>query len=692
MKCMIQKVITFFLVLCLGFGMVPLHDVQAAASKEMNIYAMYLGTSDKGESVLIESKGEYLLMDLGMTSASTAIINQLKALNVKKISVYFSHMHGDHVGGSGIKGVPLTAGLSQIVSETGVTIDKLYMPDKSLVPKSPSYAARCGKFEDYIDTLGSGTAVYVKAGSSFQVGDAKVEVLGPVDTSYLNPDDYKDRVSDDGDNDDVKYTFYENNCSLITMVTCGSTKYLSVGDALEDEIAPFVKQYKSRLKADIFQLSHHGTGGGNTKELLAAVQPRYSFAQNTGLTGKNKIGEWETVTGRKNAAEYGMCTLIGNQKKTLVYQVKNDSVKMYWNVIASSNLLKGWQKLAGADGRYRTFDRYYLNSAGVPLTGVQKIDGKYFYLGKGGCMEYGNYDPKTGKNLGWNSDETGRRYYTFTPDKEYAVMTTGFKKIGSTTYYFDSQGYKVEGRGRKELKNIGKYTYVVCESGAIVKNNWATVGKDKYYSDTSGRIVKNKKVKIKSKYYYFGKDGKMVRASKGAKIITIGKDKYAVGTSGVIIMNSWKSIGKAKYYFDKSGKMVRNKIVRIASKYYYFGSSGQMVRASKGVKIITAGKDKYAVGTSGAIITGSWKNIGRDKYYFGSTGKMVKNKIVRISRKYYYFGKDGKMVRAKKGVKIIKIGKYKYAAGTSGTLLTNTQKVINGRRYSFDSKGRMKKL
>ena len=45
----------------------------AAQNQEMNLYGIYVNSNEKGDSVLLESKGHYLLMDLGMSSHMPAI-------------------------------------------------------------------------------------------------------------------------------------------------------------------------------------------------------------------------------------------------------------------------------------------------------------------------------------------------------------------------------------------------------------------------------------------------------------------------------------------------------------------------------------------------------------------------------------------------------------------------------------------
>ena len=45
--------------------------------EELNIYAMYLTPATKGDSVLLESKGHYLLIDLATSDHVPSIIKQL---------------------------------------------------------------------------------------------------------------------------------------------------------------------------------------------------------------------------------------------------------------------------------------------------------------------------------------------------------------------------------------------------------------------------------------------------------------------------------------------------------------------------------------------------------------------------------------------------------------------------------------
>lgn len=672
------KVLTFLCLLMVLAFCLPRYQVQAADS-EMKIYAMYLGNEDKGDSVLLESKGHYLLMDIGVASHADAIIRQLRALNVTNVDIYFSHLHGDHVGTA--KG-DFLGGLKALNS-AGINIQKMYLPARELAPLSVSNEAKYQRLEEFMRDKGS--IAYLKVGDTFQVGDAVGKVYGPVGVNTLDPNDYAGMSGGDEETEDnVKYTYYENNCSLVTMVTCGNTKYFTAGDCLIDEANLLVKTYGNALDADIMKLCHHGTGSGNTEDLVNAVSPKYSFASNTGLAGINqKTNKWETKTAIKYASANGMCYMVANERSTLIYDVKNDAVRMYkGNTVSTGQLLTGWQVLSGADGMCRKTDRYYLDANGVPVTGVQYLDGHYMYFGKGGCMEYGNFT-EDGAYQYWKSYDEGRRYYTFSPDNNFSYMTVGFRDVGDKLYYFDANGIKLEGNGKTERIQIGNNYYAVGQSGAITRGGWSTIGSGKYYFGTDGAMKTNYKVKIGKNYYLFGSDGKMIKSSSGKKIVTLAGKKYCVGTSGALTISDWATVSGKKYYFGKDGVQKKNCVVKIARKYYYFGKDGRMVCASGNYKLVTVGTKKYCVLYDGTLLTSKTATIGKATYYFGKTGQMQVNTKVKISKKYYYFDKNGKMVCNR----IVKIKGKNYYFDRTGAMCVNKNVTVKGKHYYCNKSG-----
>ena len=165
-----KKILTILLIFSIFFTFFPSQEVYAGTSDtELNIYAMYLPGKDKGDSVLLESKNHYLLIDMGTASHVTAIIKQLVAIDVTNIDVMFSHLHKDHIGGSSNN---LLAGLKQLEA-ANIHVDTLYLADPSLSPYSLNNQRRYTRLRNYILSRDNSQIVYLNVGDHVKVGDAE---------------------------------------------------------------------------------------------------------------------------------------------------------------------------------------------------------------------------------------------------------------------------------------------------------------------------------------------------------------------------------------------------------------------------------------------------------------------------------------------------------------------------------------
>lgn len=260
----------------------------AVVSADTDLTIMPINTSNWGDSTLLKSGNEYLLMDV--TEAKTMeVLDFLIEKNVKKFDLYLSHYHSDHYGVSNDFNID-GYGRLRFIEYLMVNKDKglykdykyeigtLYLPDPNV----------CYQYDDngYTETHGAmckhmyeeifGVAyelgieiVILRTGTSFTVGNTRAEVLyvnNNIDmfTSGLVPDE-------DG---------LTNNSSLVTMFTSGKTKFLSAGD-IEIAAENKILELGIDISADIFKLSHHGiqvpTSISNTKEFIDAVNPKYSY-------------------------------------------------------------------------------------------------------------------------------------------------------------------------------------------------------------------------------------------------------------------------------------------------------------------------------------------------------------------------------------------------------------------------------
>jgi glucan-binding YG repeat protein len=223
------------------------------------------------------------------------------------------------------------------------------------------------------------------------------------------------------------------------------------------------------------------------------------------------------------------------------------------------------------------------------LTGLQKIDGKYYY-----------FDESGNKETGWKKIEdkiycfkeksgvayTGRvkideKYYYFSSK---GVLKTGFQKIDGKRYYFQEKGkLGVIGSSLKGLNEInGKY-YYFKDSGEIFASGWKKIEDKIYYFQKKGNIgvAYTGRVEISGKYYYFNSKGVLKTGFQkidGKRYYFQEKGKLGVIGSSLKGLNE---INGKYYYFKASGEVVTG-TKKIDKKWYFFNKKG--VRQSKTVK------------------------------------------------------------------------------------------------------------
>ncbi|MCM1283727.1 MAG: hypothetical protein NC180_09745 [Muribaculaceae bacterium] len=645
-----------------------------AATNEMNIYALYLEEDVKGDSVLLESRGKYLLMDLGADVHVDAVISHLKEIGVSRVSCYFSHLHIDHLGAP--DGSDYAYGLRRLVS-AGIAIDQVYLPSPTLIPKSPRYTYRFQALENYAP--GNYTITYLNVGDRIQVGNATGEIIGPLNVYSLS--------TTHGEAEDDAMTHYENNCCLAAIFSCGSTRFFTAGDCMDEEADMLVRSYGTRLKCDIMKLNHHGTGSGNSEALIDLIAPKYAFAQNTGQTGvKDTNGHWLTYAATKNASKYGMCYLTGNEKKTLIYHVEDGNITLYQGKnMFDADRLTGWQHFYGADGKNRTVDTYYFDGAGTPVTGVHKIKGAYYNFDSSGAMIFGAYND-SGEYSPWRNYDKGKRCYMLSEDGLFAEMQVGFQLVNNHLYYFDEEGYRMVAEEDKSFVTMGGYEYLMGKTGIIKHSTFFYIDGKKYYADAKGHILKDGKKKVGKRYFIFLEDGSVVRAGDEDFIEYdyLGKT-YAIASGGDIQISEIVPFGGDEYYFGSDGNMKKDYIATVDGCRYYFDVNGVM---AYDMLIDYKGKTYY-FGSSGEMVISKKKMLDEDYYYFDKNGEMVKDKKIKIGSRYYYFNKNGKMVMDK----VVTIDGKRYYFDEDGIMIRKDYVTFpSGNIYYCDGNGVMKKV
>ena len=223
----------------------------------------------QGDCVLLESQGKYLLMDTCLENENNKIIEWLKENEIRNLDLYLSHYHADHIGL-----------VQAIIDDSSINVSKVYVPSiddiKPYVTeeykqtnednwKSMNYAVQTYNTLKNNAESKKYEMIELKKGSSFEVGDAIVNIIGP--TKSFKMEDFTDPNA---------IGHFINNLSLVALVKVDDVTYFTGGD-MEKESEEALLESKADIKADIMKLNHHGSNTSNTSDLINAIKPTYAF-------------------------------------------------------------------------------------------------------------------------------------------------------------------------------------------------------------------------------------------------------------------------------------------------------------------------------------------------------------------------------------------------------------------------------
>lgn len=227
-------VVTVLAVLC-GCELLAGLQAEPASSQQYQLKAMMLDVG-QGDSILLASGGQYMLIDAGENDRGDDVVADLKGMGVTKLAVVVgTHPHSDHIGGldTVIKAIP---------------VDAIYMPRRT---------ADTETYEDVLDAAEArGLKITVpKPGDRMKLGEAEIEFLWP-------PADYE------SDND--------NNYSIVMRVTAGGHSILLCGD-IEKNAEKGLLDSGADISCDVLKVAHHGSDTSSTAKFLEACTPKIAL-------------------------------------------------------------------------------------------------------------------------------------------------------------------------------------------------------------------------------------------------------------------------------------------------------------------------------------------------------------------------------------------------------------------------------
>ena len=355
--------------------------------------------------------------------------------------------------------------------------------------------------------------------------------------------------------------------------------------------------------------------------------------------------------------------------------------------------MTGWQLIEGQyyflneDGSVDTSKNGIVENAGKYLSasngvavfasGFQNINGATYYLNNGDIQRYN----------GWVSIE-GKAYYFNGQNQVSSQNVNGWKKIGSSWYWFEN------GKTATGWRNIGgKWYYLDPTTGIMKTGIFADTTGQKYYCDGSGAMVGGGWHKIGNDWYWMHNSGAIatgwlkqgntwyyLEPATGAMKTgwyDVGGQRYFSAGSGAM-MTGWIYWGNTWYYLNTSGAMHRGWLKQGNTWYYLEPTTGAMKTGwydVNGQRYFSAGSGAmmtgwiywgntwYYLNTSGAMHKG-WANIGGTWYYLDSKTGAMRTGWYQDGNTWYYSYTDGAMASSRW------IGDY-YVSG-SGAMLTNT--------------------
>ncbi len=188
----------------------------------------------QGDSILLRSENETMLIDASNNKDGEAIVSYLKNQGIKKLDyVVGTHPDADHIGG-----------LDTVINS--LSIGKVYMPKKQNNTKT---------FEDVLTAIkNKGLKISSpKPGTEITLGDVKLTILGPI--NYYDDDN--------------------NNNSIVIRAVHGQNSFLFMGDAELQEETDLIDAGVN-LNATVLKVGHHGSSSSTSRYFLDKVNPKYA--------------------------------------------------------------------------------------------------------------------------------------------------------------------------------------------------------------------------------------------------------------------------------------------------------------------------------------------------------------------------------------------------------------------------------
>lgn len=224
-----------FIMLFLAFACVlyTMQEQAAPAPAEGGGLEVHFIDVGQADSALVICDGHYMLIDGGNAEDSDLVYAYLERRGAKHLDcMVATHAHEDHIGG-------LSGALNYASADT------------ALCPVTEYSSKVFQNMVKYLREQGKSITV-PRPGDSFDLGSARVEILGPV------------KEYDDA-----------NNTSIVLRIDYGETSFLFTGD-METGAEADLLDSGADVSATVLKAGHHGSDTSTGYRFLREVMPQYA--------------------------------------------------------------------------------------------------------------------------------------------------------------------------------------------------------------------------------------------------------------------------------------------------------------------------------------------------------------------------------------------------------------------------------
>ncbi len=212
-----------------------------------------LGIKNGESTLIITPGGKTLLVDAGYDRDHDLVSSLIKDTGTSHLDyVIYSHFHSDHTGDFDRLSEDFTIGSVLLINFS--------------FPQGKSASIR----ESILSKAEEKKIPY----HYIQRGD-RIELDEGLSLDFLNP--ISPITYDASVVDDRTQSIFENNHSMVFLLTYGDNSFLFTGDIYKETEYMLIDQYGERLKSDLLKVPHHGLSTSSSSLFLLSVDPQVNI-------------------------------------------------------------------------------------------------------------------------------------------------------------------------------------------------------------------------------------------------------------------------------------------------------------------------------------------------------------------------------------------------------------------------------